>query len=449
MKKLFYSLLALAMTAMTFTSCEDVPMPYDDPNSNTDKGGGEVVTPTEPSGNGTVVDPFNVAAAHNFITAGEGLDAEVYVKGKIVSIKEIDTGSYGNATYYISDDGTSTNQLEVYRGYGLNKAKFTSEDDIKIGDEVIVCGKLVNFGGNTHEFTQGNYIYSLNGQTAGGGEKPSAGEAKGSGTLEDPFNSVAANNEASKLGSNTVSDKEYYIKGKVVSIAVDKNGNVQNYDYGTFGNASFYISDDGSSNGQFYVYRALYFNKEKYPGTGPVLQVGDEVIICGKLTNYNGNTPETQQNEAYLYSLNGKTESGSGQETIDAGTYETPLTVTEAIAKATADEAWVKGYIVGYAGKVDGGTVASFPEGAKFTAEGCDIDTNILIAANASETNPANCMPVQLPKGDLRSGLNLKDNPSLIGKTVILKGQLAAYFNVPGIKAPTYAETDDKSFGTK
>ena len=32
MKKLFYSLFMMALTAMTFTSCEDVPMPYDDPN---------------------------------------------------------------------------------------------------------------------------------------------------------------------------------------------------------------------------------------------------------------------------------------------------------------------------------------------------------------------------------------------------------------------------------
>jgi hypothetical protein len=42
MKKLFYSLFALAMTAMTLTSCEDVPEPYNNPNNN--PGGGEVVS---------------------------------------------------------------------------------------------------------------------------------------------------------------------------------------------------------------------------------------------------------------------------------------------------------------------------------------------------------------------------------------------------------------------
>ena len=47
MKKLFYSLFALAMTAMTFTSCEDVPMPYDDPNKN--PGGAETEESVEPA----------------------------------------------------------------------------------------------------------------------------------------------------------------------------------------------------------------------------------------------------------------------------------------------------------------------------------------------------------------------------------------------------------------
>ena len=58
-------------------------------------------------------------------------------------------------------------------------------------------------------------------------------------------------------------------------------------------------------------------------------------------------------------------------------------------------------------------------------------------------------MPIQLPKGDLRDGLNLKDNPSLLGKEIIIYGQLAKYFNVPGIKSPKYAEAGGNSFGTK
>ena len=46
---------------------------------------------------------YTVAEAKELITAGEGLDADVYVKGIITAIDEIDTGDYGNATYYIND----------------------------------------------------------------------------------------------------------------------------------------------------------------------------------------------------------------------------------------------------------------------------------------------------------------------------------------------------------
>ena len=39
---------------------------------------------------------------------------------------------------------------------------------------------------------------------------------------------------------------------------------------------------------------------------------GDEVVVCAKVMNYMGNTPETVSNKTYLVSLNGKTADGSG-----------------------------------------------------------------------------------------------------------------------------------------
>ncbi|MBQ6653641.1 MAG: DNA-binding protein, partial [Prevotella sp.] len=235
MKKVFLSMLAIAIAAFTFTSCDDVPMPYDMPSSG-GNGGNNYGTP---SGEGTAADPFNVAAALSYIAAGEDLDQEVYVKGIIVSIDEVNT-SFGNATFNISDDGTNTNVLKVYRSKGLNNQNIKSEDEISVGNEVVIVGKLVNYNG-TYEFTQGCYIYSLNGSGGGG-----TGEATGDGTLANPYNSVAAANYAKSLGSDVNSPKDVYIKGKVVSIAVDKNGVAQNFDNGTYGNASFYISDDGT-----------------------------------------------------------------------------------------------------------------------------------------------------------------------------------------------------------
>ncbi len=112
---------------------------------------------------------YTVAKAHELITADKGLDASVYVKGIITGIKEVSL-EHGNATYYINDTNSEEGALTVFRGYFMKDAegndKFTSEDQIKVGDNVVIYGKLINYNG-TYEFAQGNYIYSLNGQTSG------------------------------------------------------------------------------------------------------------------------------------------------------------------------------------------------------------------------------------------------------------------------------------------
>ena len=109
---------------------------------------------------------YTVAKALELITAGEGLDTKVYVKGTISYIKEIST-QYGNATYNLSDDGTTTNELVVYRGNYIDGKEFTTGDELKVGDKVVVYGKLVLYGGNTPEVNSGSSIYSINGTTTG------------------------------------------------------------------------------------------------------------------------------------------------------------------------------------------------------------------------------------------------------------------------------------------
>ena len=108
---------------------------------------------------------YTVAKALELIAAGEGLDAKVYVKGQITSIKEV-SASFGNATYDISDDATAANKLTVYRGYFYDNKHFTSNGQIKVGDVVVVYGKLVNYKNNTPQVTNSS-IYSLNGVVSG------------------------------------------------------------------------------------------------------------------------------------------------------------------------------------------------------------------------------------------------------------------------------------------
>lgn len=262
-----------------------------------------------PSGDGTLANPFNCAGANEY-TSGLAADTEspnnVYIKGKVVSIKE-EFGSFGNASFYISDDGTANNQFYVFRCLYLGNKKWTSGDtQIKVGDEVVICGKVVNYKGNTPEtVTNKAYIYSLNGTggSTGGGET-GGGEASGNGTIDNPYNAAAITSLASGLASGAESS-EVYFKGKVSSIKFAYEAE--------FGTGTFYVSDDGSTTGQFYVYRALYLGNQKWVNGNYQIKVGDEVVIHGKVTNYMGNTPETVQNAAYLYSINGSTtDPGSG-----------------------------------------------------------------------------------------------------------------------------------------
>lgn len=298
-------MLVALMTAFTFTSCEDVPAPYDIPNGGN---GGETTTEVA-EGNGTVDSPYNPLAVVQYIKsleAGVNSSDYVYIKGIVSSTKEI-SAQFGNASFYISADGTTTGtQFYVYRVKGLGNKNIASDDEVKMGDEVIICAKVVNYGGNTPETVQGEgYIYSLNGKTEGG-TTPSTGQATGDGSKENPFNSVAANQMASKLASGAKTDKQYYIKGKVVSVKEAFSAQ--------YGNASFYISDDGKAEGQFLVFRTLYLGNEKWTEDKPNVAVGDEVVVCGSLTNYMGNTPETVQGETYLVSLKSN---GGGTETPD------------------------------------------------------------------------------------------------------------------------------------
>lgn len=265
MKKFIYSCLFLAMAAITFSSCEDVPAPY---NMPTEPETSEV----QPTGTGTAADPFNVAGAVKYIEDG-GSESELkYVKGKVVSIEKFDA-SYGSMKYYISDDGTPTNQFYVFNGYaGPNRTKFSGADALKAGDEVVICGNLIVFSG-TKEFQTGNYIVSLNGE--GGTTTPDT-PTTGKGSESDPY-TVAEAIAAIKAGAPT---SEVYVTGIVSDV----------YFYNDqYKSLSYYISDDGKSK-DMQVYSGKGLNGADFTSKND-LKVGQKVTIKGiikSFTNKNG-----------------------------------------------------------------------------------------------------------------------------------------------------------------
>ena len=496
MKRIAYYLSVLALAVFTFTSCEDVPSPF-----------GKIVAPKsddvvviEPSGKGTLDSPYNVAGVIEYL-GGLGADVpspnDVYIKGFITSITETFGTQYGNATFEISDTKDAPNKFLCYRVkyFGGQGYSDPTALNIKEGDEVIICGKVVNYKGNTPE-TSANaaYVYSINGTGGGttpppasevkkvtvdefikaaesatqwyeltgtvknlkdgdkygnfdiedatgsvyvygllsekGGEKQKFAElaaakgikngskltlhglrssynnavqvkdayfvsvesgsggggsdAKGSGTLADPYNAAGANAYISSLAADTESSNDIYIKGKLVKYANNGEFNTQ------YGNASFYLSDDGSESGdQFYVFRTLYLGNVKYE-SGETPKAGDDIIICGKVVNYKGNTPETAANKSYIYSMNGKTSAGGGGTTGGDGTVNKPFNIAEAIAKcqqigetASTEKYYVKGIVV------TGGTASGGYGNVTFkmgdTKDATDVFTAYQVAGSDGE----------------------------------------------------------------
>ena len=265
MKKFIYSCLFLAMAAITFSSCEDVPAPYNMPT--------EDETPeVQPAGTGTAADPFNVAGVVKYIDEGGSAETEVYVKGKVVSVVQGSfDASYGSLKYYISEDGTPTNQFYVYNGYaGPNRTKFTGEDALKQGDEVVICGKVDSYNG-TKEFLVGNYIVSLNG--VGGTTTPDT-PTTGKGSASDPY-TVAEAIAAIKAGAPT---SEVYVTGIVSDVSFYND---------QYKSLSYYISDDGKSK-DMQVYSGKGLNGADFTSKDD-LKVGQKVTIKGIIKAFNKN----------------------------------------------------------------------------------------------------------------------------------------------------------------
>ncbi|MCR5408606.1 MAG: BACON domain-containing protein [Bacteroidales bacterium] len=302
------------------------------------------------NGEGTLEKPYTVAGVIAYLeTLGGDVvsEKEVYVKGKISTILTdkngveqcfSNTGTYGNATFNISDDGKAANEFQCYRVLYLGNRKFVSGNtDIKVGDDVIIFGKVVNYRGNTPETSQGTaYLYSLNGNTTAeggsqGGDETTAAPA-GTGTATDPFN-VARAIEKAKSAGTTPTTEEFYVKGKVANVVEA---------FGTqYGNGTFDLVDEGYT-AVFKAFRILYFGNKKWEEGNKSVNKGDEIIVVGKLVNYQNNTPETSQGTGYLYSLNGEVgeggnpNPGTDEEARGDGTLENPYNPKAAYEAAAA-----------------------------------------------------------------------------------------------------------------
>lgn len=348
MKRILYSALMFAMAAFTFTSCEDVPMPYGWPDN-----GGDDNTPTDYYLNETFASSFGVFSLTtvegtpwkiNYSTAcATGYDnsskTTTQSKSYLVS-KEIDLSKsekaylqfdyiykYGNRTgaedkvlitSNYTGDPTTTSWTDITGALTENSTDWTTFSTYAknipsafIGQSKVVVALYYACTTNSSTWEVKNLIMAdgevsesgNDGSDDKGDDSGNTGEAKGSGTASDPYNVAGI----LKLYKDNAYDTttQYYVEGIVSK--VDKFNS-------TYGSLNYYISDDGKDANNFYIYSGLGLNKAKFTSTSD-LAVGTKVVVCGTVVVY-GSTFELQYNN-YIVSINGKGSDDSGDDKGD------------------------------------------------------------------------------------------------------------------------------------
>lgn len=330
-----------AMAAFTFISCEDVPEPYTLPTQP-----GAPTTP-EVATQGTEASPYTVTDAKT-VKTGTGK----YIKGYIVGYvpdKALNEAIFGDASSAETaptnillaakaDEKEVNNCMPIQLPAGdLRTALNLKDNPGNLKKELIICGNIETYFGATglkspvYAKIDGKEIGKKPGDTTPGSDLK--GEAKGDGSEANPFNSVAAQKYTAALEAGKATDKEFYIKGKVQSIKEQFSA--------SYGNGSFYIADDANST-QFYIFRIYYFGGEKWKEGDMTLKEGDEIVVCAKLINYMGNTPETNQG-GKLISVNGKTSAGGGEVKPDPDPKPDPTPGEVATGENGGFETWADG----------------------------------------------------------------------------------------------------------
>ena len=265
MKKYIFSVLMAAMAAFTFSSCEDVPEPYTLPNQPEAPGEN-----TDPNQKGSESNPYTVAEAIALIKAGTAPSTAVCVKGKITAVTFFNA-TYSSLSYNIADEGSSE-VIEVYSGKGKDGANFSSKDDLKVGQTVVVKGIVKAFTKNdgtiVNEIDKNSTIISIENAGTTTPDTP----ATGKGSLSDPYN-VAEAIAAIKAG--TAPTTQVYLTGIISDVAFYND---------QYKSITYYISDDGKSK-DMQVYSGKGLNGADFASKED-LKVGQKVTILGKIMKF-------------------------------------------------------------------------------------------------------------------------------------------------------------------
>lgn len=291
-----------AMAAFTFSSCEDVPEPYTQPTKPETPGN------TDPNQKGSESNPYTVTEAIALIKTGTAPSTAVCVKGKITAVTFFNA-TYSSLSYNIADEGSS-DVIEVYSGKGKDGANFSSKDDLKVGQTVVVKGIVKAFTKNdgtiVNEIDKNSTIISIENTGTTSPDTPTTGK----GSLSDPYK-VAEAIAAIKAG--TAPTTQVYLTGIISDVAFynDQHKSI-----------TYYISDDGKSK-DMQVYSGKGLNGADFASKED-LKVGQKVTILGKImkfTDKNGNDIMEVDKTSSIVKIEGE---GTGGEVKPDPTPDTP-----------------------------------------------------------------------------------------------------------------------------
>ena len=473
MKKILNALFMTLLAVFTFSSCSDVPAPYDI------LGEGDVPGLT---GDGTKENPYSIEAAQQ---KQDGTIA--WVQGYIVGTVENYEDPSGSAKFaapftaknnlLIAASATEMNVkncvvVQLSSGTELYTKLNLAENSANLGHVISIQGSLEKFYGfpgvksTTAAILDGKEIGEEQGEGPANAYinesfKSSLGEFKSvsvSGTLSwiNDFSSamIKGGSAEAKFPSETwlvaptidlTKETEAYITFKhainyadaatikdyhQLMISKDYNGDVSQASWTNLsivmasGNSFTFVSSGNVSIpadfiGQNKVTIALKYTSTET--TGSTWEVQNFIVAPGKGEEIVDPEPPVAEN-----------------------TKDTPYDVIKALTlttdKGTAI-AWVKGYIVGGVKEGNDANVVDTPEDVEFGVSGIR-NSAILIAASKEETDYRKCLVIGFSNDSpaARPLLNLVDHPENLGKEVVLLGTLKYAFGAPGMKTITECE---------
>ena len=449
MKKTFKTFALMLLTAFAFSSCVDVPAPYNLPDKSSSGGSSEE--------EGISATCQEALAVINGLSNGGATSQTYVVTGYITDVFAIS----GKPCFWMADTPDGGKVIEAFaatlpegvaafeigmkvKAIGKLK-KYVKNDSVTPEVENPTVVILENGGGGTSgettliDFTKGQGSWTPNnvsgpevwtnssqyGQVASGFDNDNKVSQAAEGWLISPeidlTNStntqIVLNEAVNKLGTGSTVDSQCQV---LACLSGDASG-ASNWQV---------LTADKRPAGTSWTFQDDTFNASAFDGK--------KILLAFKYTSTESSAPSWEIKTVKLKNgSQGGGDNGGGSNT-SSSSKNNPLTITQ--AKNATGNNYVKGYIVGY---IDGMSLAS---GATFGVPSA-AETEILLAESPNETSSDNVFPVQLPTGNIRNALELSAHPDYLKQEVLLYGSVEKYFGVTGMKATSWAQINGQSFG--